>query len=201
MRVVNNPTLCRPAAQQIPDVVNSPIWNGRADRAAHTDGDKMTVMSSQPRSGPGEWTVEVHETKSGSVPFETFFASLDPYRRAVLDVAIKTILARQGHNVAGTEWGKALREGLYEFRVRRELATICREVGVPAPTDVPGDGQVLLRVFFAVYGARIVLLFGGYDKGADPSGKRQEKEIARARKLLKEHQTLLKANKARQRRP
>jgi hypothetical protein len=34
------------------------------------------------------------------------------------------------------------------------------------------------------YGDRIVLLLGGYDKGADPSAKRQHQEIATARKRL-----------------
>jgi len=29
-----------------------------------------------------------------------------------------------------------------------------------------------------------VLLLGGYDKGKDPKDKRQQREIARARKLL-----------------
>lgn len=116
-------------------------------------------------------------------------ASLDVYRAAVLDVAIRTVLARQGHNICATEWGKALGGGLYEFRVRRELATICRESGVEIPAEVSGCGRVLLRVFFAVYGKRIVLLLAGYDKGADPSVRRQGKEIKRARKLLREHQT------------
>jgi hypothetical protein len=132
--------------------------------------------------------LEVHESLGGVVPFEAFVASLDAYRRAVLDVAIRTVLARQGHNVCGTEWGKALGKGLYEFRIRRELATICQEGGVEIPAGVPGGGRVLLRVFFAVYGQRIVLLLAGYDKGADPSGKRQNNEIKRARKLLREHQ-------------
>jgi hypothetical protein len=42
-------------------------------------------------------------------------------------------------------------------------------------------------VFFAVCGAKIVLLLGGYDKGADPSDRRQQREIRLARRLLAEH--------------
>ena len=45
---------------------------------------------------------------------------------------------------------------------------------------------MLLRVFCAFHGARIVLLFHGYDKLRDPSPKRQHKEIAKARKLNEE---------------
>ncbi|MFI5932587.1 hypothetical protein [Actinoplanes sp. NPDC051494] len=131
------------------------------------------------------WKVQVHGTRGGREPFTAFLDSLDPYRRAVLAMAIRTVLARQGHHVCGTEWGRALGQNLYEFRVRRELATICHEAGIEAP-DVPGGGKVLLRVFFAVYGDRIVLLLGGYDKGADPSDRRQQKEIRRARALLTE---------------
>ncbi len=44
---------------------------------------------------------------------------------------------------------------------------------------------MLLRVFFTVHGSRVVLLFQAYDKGDDPSDKRQCKEIAEARKHLR----------------
>jgi phage-related protein len=42
----------------------------------------------------------------------------------------------------------------------------------------------VLRVFCHAYGDRIVLLLGGFDKGADPSAKRQQGEIDVARKRL-----------------
>jgi hypothetical protein len=44
--------------------------------------------------------------------------------------------------------------------------------------------RVLLRVFFHSYGKRVVLLLGGYNKGKDPSERRQQREIATARKRL-----------------
>jgi hypothetical protein len=117
-----------------------------------------------------------------------FRASLDPYRQVVLDAAVSTFLARQGHNVCGTEWGKALGGGLYEFRIRRTLSAVCHEAGIDVPASAPPDQKVLLRVFFAVEGARIVLLLSGYDKAQDPSGRRQDREITHARKILKAHQ-------------
>lgn len=40
-----------------------------------------------------------------------------------------------------------------------------------------------VSVFVAFHGNRIVLLLDGYDKAADPSRKRQQREIAAARKL------------------
>lgn len=141
-----------------------------------------------PESGPGRWTLVVHERPDGSCPYAAFRDGLDPYRRVVLDVAVRTFLVRQGHNVCGSEWGKALGRGLYEFRVRRSLGTICGEAGVELPGGVDPDRKVLLRVFFAVEGARVVLLLSGYDKGADPGTRHQDKQIKQARKLLREHQ-------------
>ena len=46
------------------------------------------------------------------------------------------------------------------------------------------EDALLLRVFCHAYGDRITLLLGGYDKGEDPSEKRQERAIAEARRRL-----------------
>jgi hypothetical protein len=140
-----------------------------------------------PAPGPGEWTLELYETSKGYEPFAAFYDSLSDYQRAVLDILLEEVLARQGHNVCSSAWGKNLKEGLYELRVRQDLAAVCQYVGVEPPANMPNGGQVLLRVFFAVYGAKVVLLLGGYDKGRDPSEKRQNKEIALARKMLTAH--------------
>ncbi len=42
----------------------------------------------------------------------------------------------------------------------------------------------MLRVFFHPHGDKLILLLGGYDKGARPSAKRQQAEIEIARKRL-----------------
>ncbi|BAQ21064.1 hypothetical protein cgR_6002 [Corynebacterium glutamicum R] len=39
-------------------------------------------------------------------------------------------------------------------------------------------------MFCTFHGSKTVLLLGGYDKGKDPSPKRQQKEIQRAQKQL-----------------
>ncbi|MCY4620460.1 MAG: hypothetical protein OXD34_01295 [bacterium] len=54
----------------------------------------------------------------------------------------------------------------------------------------PPPEKVLLRVFVHFYGDRIVLLLGGYDKGRYPQKKRQQREIARARKSLRQFKRL-----------
>lgn len=82
------------------------------------------------------------------------------------------ILAQEGINVCASEWGKAPSDGLYEFRLRDEIQR-------QSVTE-----SILLRVFFHAYGRRIILLLGGYDKGADPSNRRQQREIDEARRRL-----------------
>lgn len=139
-----------------------------------------SLIVSDPRRAP--WRVE-YEGRG----FERFYLGLPKYEQAVLQAAIEHVLAREGMDVLATEWGKPLGQGLSEFRVRRSLEAIFREAGVPVPDDVAGSGRrVLLRVFCTFRGERVVLLLGGYDKGRDPSDKRQQKEIARARKVLKQ---------------
>lgn len=131
----------------------------------------------------GEWTVE-HEDA-----FERFYLGLPEYKQAVLEAAITHVLAVRGIDVCRGEWGKPLGNGLYEFRVRRSLQAILSEAGEPIPPDlVAADVQVLLRVLCTFHGDRIVLLLCGYDKGTDPSSKRQSREVTKARKLLAEWQ-------------
>ena len=43
---------------------------------------------------------------------------------------------------------------------------------------------ILLRVFVHFHGERVILLLSGYDKGDDPSERRQQLEIADARRHL-----------------
>lgn len=107
---------------------------------------------------------------SGNAPCRKWMDSLDDEKLAALIAALRTILAKHGLDVCGTPYGKQLGTGLAEFRVRR---------------DTP-SGHVLLRVFFHAYGRRRILLLSGYDKGVDPSDRRQQKEIRRARQLLRE---------------
>lgn len=82
--------------------------------------------------------------------------------------------------------GKNLGGGLYEFRIRRSLDTILNQYGTGAESlrGSAARSKVLLRVFCTFRGNRIVLLLGGYDKGRDPSAKRQSREIKRARQAL-----------------
>ncbi|HEX7290670.1 MAG TPA: hypothetical protein VF250_06015 [Conexibacter sp.] len=75
--------------------------------------------------------------------------------------------------------------------MRHDATEILRSVG-KTPRSEAGDERILLRVFCHAYGDRIVLLVGGYDKAADPSPKRQQREIADARKRLKDFRRRLR---------
>lgn len=134
-----------------------------------------------------KWKVEVWEDQYGQSPFTKWFEKLDDYDQAVVDAAIRAILEPMGMDIAGTEWGKALGGGLYEFRVRLSLSALVHRGEAEAEGDYPAwkDRKVLLRIFCTFHGNKIVLLFQGYNKGKDPSLKRQQREIKKARKCLR----------------
>jgi len=74
----------------------------------------------EPDHGPNDWILEVHDRLDGSVPYENFRSSLNEYTRAVLDISIREILAKQGNNICNSpKYGRNLRKGLYEFKVCR----------------------------------------------------------------------------------
>lgn len=124
------------------------------------------------------WSVE-YEGES----FERFLLSLSAYEQAVVLAAIENVLQVYGIDICSGEWGKPLGGGLYEFRIRKSLRTILTTAGLNSSAGAGTDRTVLIRVFCTFYGDRIVLLYHGYDKKNDPSQKRQQREIAKARRL------------------
>lgn len=127
----------------------------------------------------GPWTVEV----AGDA-FERFLRALRAYEQAVLAAAIARVLAVEGPAICESEWGKALGGGLYEFRVRKSLAAILGTHGEARLRS--GKRPVLIRVFCTFEWDRVVLLLGGYDKLRDTSQRRQQREIANARRARAE---------------
>lgn len=151
---------------------------------------------------PVTWTVDVYETDDGRCPYATFSDNLDEAARSALDAAVEYVLKPSGIDLAGTEWLKALGQGLYEFRVRHDADEIRSRFASEDPTVAPKHASILLRVFCTFHGAKIVLLLSGYDKGADDSAKRQQREIAAARKLFtswREEQARAKAQRRKRR--
>jgi hypothetical protein len=143
----------------------------------------------------GAYTIEFYE-EDGRSPVERWMESvLTDVELAALLSALEHVLSHRGVGVCGTEWGKQLGGGLFELRIRHTAAEIARMHGKDAG-GAKGAEKVLLRVFCHAYGNKVVLLLNGYDKAADPSERRQQREIAVARRRL----TRFLAERARTRR-
>lgn len=119
-------------------------------------------------------------------PFTAFADSLDDFTFVALDAALRTVLAVRGLDLVRTEWLKPLGEGLHEFRVRHDAAEIAQMFGGDdadeAANAMSPPRPILLRVFVHFHGDRVILLLSGYDKGKEPSERRQQRDIAQARK-------------------
>jgi hypothetical protein len=139
------------------------------------------------------WTVEFFEDDQGRQPAREWLQSLDTGKRAAAIAAIETYLTDLGQDVCATEHGKHLGTGLFEFRIRHDESIIRRKAGQESDAK---RNEVLLRIFCHAYGQRIVLLLGGYDKGAAPSKKRQDREIEKARSRLRSFKLRLSRQRA-----
>lgn len=133
------------------------------------------------------YEIEFYEDEHGDWPVLRWLREdLTPRKRRALGSAMNNVLQELGVDVCGTEFGRHLGKGLFEFRLRgADLAKV-----MPAAGEADaGEAKMLLRVFCHAHGDKLILLVGGYDKGKDTSAKRQEKEIAVARRRLKDWQT------------
>jgi hypothetical protein len=138
-------------------------------------------------SSPG-WELSFYE-EDGREPVLDFLRGLEEYKEQALAAALENILRYEGTAVCRSSWGKWVpnAKGIFEFRVRQDAATILRLRGLPVPRELAREhhSDVLLRVFCHAHGQKIVLLLAGYDKGENPSPKRQNAEIKLAEKRLK----------------
>lgn len=136
---------------------------------------------------PSRYTLEFYAEADGAEPVLRWLREeLTAVQRRAVGVALREILEVEGVGVCRTGYGKQLGDGLFEFRLRHDAAEILRSVGKPARLE-PGGERILLRVFCHAHGDRVILLLGGYDKGADPSKRRQQREISEARRRLADH--------------
>jgi hypothetical protein len=137
-------------------------------------------------SGGPAWTLEFYE-ENGREPVLDFLRGLDEVKEQALAAALRNVLAYEGIGVCGSSWGKWVQDapGIFEFRVRHDAATILRERNLPVPAELDtAHRDVLLRVFCHAHGRKMVLLLAAYDKGREPSAKRQNTEIKRAKQRL-----------------
>lgn len=134
------------------------------------------------------YTIEFYDDpETGAQPVVAWMRSLTWYQRRAIGVALTEVLQRHGIDVCATEWGKQLGDGLFEFRVRHDAGEIIAMFTNKEPDNEPDEARLALRVFCHAHGDRLVLLCAGYDKAADPSEKREDREIALARRRLREY--------------
>jgi hypothetical protein len=137
------------------------------------------------------YEIEFYQDEFGDQPVRRWLKEeLTPRQRRAIGYAMSEVLQHLGVGVCGTEFGRQLGGGLFEFRLRRDLRAIA---GAPPsgpqrqePTRAGASEKILLRVFCYAHGEKLILLLAGYDKAKDPSPKRQEMEIRLARKRLEE---------------
>lgn len=146
------------------------------------------TWSPGPEAAP-RWQVDVwRDDRSGEAPFERWFRRADPYVQAVVDAVITEVVEPHGIDLLGTPWCTGLGDGLYEIRIRQSLNAVRGRAGPDGArrpgADRGGRRPVLLRLFVTFHGERVVLLLHAYDKGRDPTERRQRREIARARRHL-----------------
>jgi hypothetical protein len=126
------------------------------------------------------YRLEFYEDERGDAPVRRWLREeLTLAKRQALGYAMQIVLQRLGVAVCGTEFGKQLGGGLFEFRLRNDLRD-----RVPSGEA----GRFLFRVFCHAHGDRLILLLAAYDKGEDPSPRRQDAEIALARARLRDWQ-------------
>lgn len=127
--------------------------------------------------------MEFYADQDGREPCRKWLDGLSESKRDALLAALTCVLAVLGPDVCESEWGKPLGAGLYEFRVRHTAEeTAAMFAGEPRGGR---KGQaIVLRVFFHPYGQKVILLLGGYDKGKEPSERRQQLKIETARSQL-----------------
>lgn len=162
-------------------------------RTSPTQGDRHPVSGGRRPSGcdgcplvrsPSSSIAPHQETSPHDAGWSGFSP---PTSGRALDAALTLILAVHGIEVCGTAYGRHLGHGLFEFRLDEDEATVSKKwtTGSVGPDRSAGP-RILLRVFCHATGDRFVLLLGGYDKGRDPSRRRQQREIVRARARLNE---------------
>jgi hypothetical protein len=111
---------------------------------------------------------------------------LTALQRRSLGVALHELLEAQGVGVCKTGYGRQLSGGIFEFRLDQSAEEVLRYRGkLPDDMEPAEHDPILLRVFCHAYGNQIVLLLHGYDKGRNPSGDNQNRQIEVARDRLK----------------
>lgn len=145
---------------------------------------------------PRVFEIEFYEDDAGAKPVLDWIKNdLTPTKRRALGSAMRRVLQVHGVAVCRNHWGKKVHDdGIYEFRLRmtgRQVLNLEAEIHEISEDEarqrlgIDASADILLRVFFHPHGDKLLLLLGGYDKGEDPSSRRQQAEIRTAQGRLK----------------
>lgn len=143
---------------------------------------------------PRPYQLDFFEDDEGDKPCLRWIKELTPAKRHAIGVAMEQVL--QGQGVSACEekaWGKQLGAGVFEFRLMRRRRYETKLKG----RKVKKVEQISLRVFCHAYGDQRILLLHGYDKGENPKGRRQQREIEIARQRLRHWRSRRRAKKKR----
>ena len=135
---------------------------------------------------PGKWTIVFYEDAQGRRPVEKWIDGLSDQKSEAVIVALQEVLAVNGINLASGAWMKSVGGGLYEFRMRHSASEIQGMYKAVNRRLEGGAEAVLLRIFVAFAGEKVIVLLGAYDKGKNSKQLFQQRQIEIARKRLRE---------------
>lgn len=144
--------------------------------------------------GPRPYQLDFFEEDNGDKPCLRWIKELTPAKRHAIGVAMEQVLQSQGVSVCAEKaWGKQLGAGIFEFRLMRKRSYEVKQRG----RTVKMIERISLRVFCHAYGEHRILLLHGYDKGEDPKGRRQQREIEIAGQRLRKWRSRCRTEKRR----
>ena len=76
------------------------------------------------------YTLEFYEDEQGHEPVLDWLTRMPPRKRRAIGVAMFEILQHEGPHVVGTNFGKGLGAGVFEFRLDQDAAQVLARSGV-----------------------------------------------------------------------
>jgi hypothetical protein len=132
------------------------------------------------------YVLKFYADAHGDEPVLNWLRRLAPRKRRALGVAMFEILQFEGPHVVGTNFGKWIGGGIFEFRLDQDAAQVLQRKGKKATPEDSERSKILLRVFCHAHGQKIVLLFAGYDKAVRPGARHQNEQVQLAKLRLKD---------------
>ena len=133
-----------------------------------------------------KWRIEFYEDAQGRRPVEKWIDGLSDQKAGAVILALQEVLAVDGIELVSSAWLKPLGSGLYEFRIRHSASEIQAMYKVANRVLARGTTAILLRVFVAFEGEKLIVLLGAYDKGKNDKQSFQQAQIEIARKRLRD---------------